>query len=125
MRFIALLILLSSCSCNYHLKRAEAKCGTRKIVDTLLINSVQLDTLFKPIQGDTVYLTKDRLKIKYVKLAGDSVFITGKCDSIISIREVKVPCTTTILEPTVSKWHIALYILIALLVGYLVRWIKS
>jgi len=128
---IPILFLISSCTCNYHLKRAEAKCGTRKIVDTLLvhdtllINSVQLDTLFTPIQGDTVYLTKDRLKIKYVKLAGDSVFITGKCDSIISIREIKVPCTTTILEPTVSKWHIALYILIALLVGYLVRRIKS
>lgn len=127
---IPILFLISSCSCNYHLKRAEAKCGTRKIIDTLLvhdtllINSVQLDTLFTPIQGDTVYLTKDRLSIKYVKLAGDKVFIEGKCDTIKIDRLIKVPCTTTILEPTVSKWHIALYILIALLVGYLVRWIK-
>lgn len=109
-RYLILLLLLQSCSCDYHLRKAQEKCGstiirdTVTVKDTVLINSVHTDTLFKSNVGDTVYIEKDRLKIKYVRLAGDSVFISGKCDTLKIPVEVKVPVEKIVLKPQCNKW---------------------
>ena len=129
---IAIITFLSSCSCNYHLKRAAKKCGKTSIVDTLIVRdtltipSVQLDTVFTPTVGDTVYLTKDRLSIKYVQLAGNKVFIEGKCDTVKIDRLIKVPCTTTVLNPI--QWYQrewVLWLLIAVILALLIRIVLS
>lgn len=97
---LTLALLLISCGPSYHLKRmkyhermAMAK-GADIEADTVYkdrfikVPEIKLDTMVKTIPGDTVYLTKDRLKIKYVNLPGDSVFIQGECkDSVITIKE--------------------------------------
>lgn len=126
MRYLILLLILQSCSCDYHLRKAQEKCGstiirdTITVKDTVLINSVQTDTLFKSKLGDTVYIEKDRLKIKYVRLAGDSVFISGKCDTLKIPVEVKVPVEKIVLKPQGNKWMWWL-VVGAFVVGVLVR----
>lgn len=95
-----LILLISGCGPAYHAKRmkyhermyyakgGEAKSDTVYIEKTVTIPEVKLDTVFQSKPQDTVYLTKDRLRIKYVNLPGDSVFIQGECkDSIIKIKE--------------------------------------
>lgn len=97
---IILAILLISCGPAYHAKRmryhermyyakgGEIKSDTVYIEKTITIPEAKLDTIFISRPLDTVYLTKDRLRIKYVNLPGDSVFIEGECkDSVITVKE--------------------------------------
>ena len=88
-----LIAMLVSCSPAAKLKRAKKliaqaeASGLTWSVDTIYkeiavpIESVRLDTLFKDVPGDTVTLIKDRLKVVYVRLPGDSVFIEGECEA--------------------------------------------
>lgn len=88
-----LLLLLTSCGANYHLKKSkyhELKAiskGAKIQVDTVFkeipvfIDSVRVDSIFSSKVGDTVYLEKERLRVKYIRLPGDSVFIQGECQA--------------------------------------------
>ena len=90
---IIILVLLTSCGPTAKLRRAEKLIkkaeaqGATWRVDTIYkeiavpIESVRLDTLFKDVPGDTVTLIKDRLKVVYVRLPGDSVYIEGECEA--------------------------------------------
>ena len=97
---IIILSILSGCGVNHHAKRmryhermyyakgGEIKKDTVFITKTITIPEIKLDTIFQSKPLDTVYLTKERLRIKYVNLPGDSIFIEGACkDSIITIKE--------------------------------------
>jgi hypothetical protein len=55
----------------------------------------RVDSIFTSIPGDTVVIENERVKIKYVKLKGDTVYVEGvaKADTVI----VKVPCESDIL----------------------------
>ena len=49
---LALLVVLSSCSCNYHLSRVEKKCGSHVKIDTIIVH----DTVISPrILHDTTF----------------------------------------------------------------------
>jgi hypothetical protein len=88
---VLIAIGLSSCGASWHLKRAEqhlkkaemkgAKVDADTVWQTLTIPvpSVRLDTIIQSLEGDTVYLEKDRLKLKYVALPKDSIYIYGEC----------------------------------------------
>lgn len=101
MRYLFIILLFSSCSATNLLKRADRlikKAESKGAVwsaDTVFkiisvpISEVQTDTVFKSLPRDTVRISKDKLKIKYVKLPGDSVFIEGKCEADTVF--VKVP----------------------------------
>jgi len=132
MRYLVfLLIVLSSCAsnkANRKLKRANRLIGEAEQLgvkwksDTIFktipvfIESVKYDSIFTSRQGDTVYLEKERLKIKYVRLPGDSVYIEGKCDSVTVIKEVPISVTKEIKTGlgvlTVVQWSV-----LALLIG--------
>lgn len=89
---LLLTLLLLSCASN-KLKRAERliqkaeKLGAKWGVDTVykeipvFIDSVRVDSIFTSRVGDTVYLEKDRLKIKYIRLKADTFYIEGKCEA--------------------------------------------
>lgn len=96
---IILSLLLISCGPNYYLRRAErnlkkaemlgAQIGSDTIYKyvNVYVPDVKKDTVFTSKPGDTIYISKDRLRIKYVNLPGDSVFIKGECkDSIITVK---------------------------------------
>jgi len=131
MRYLFILLILCSCAsnkANRKLKRAERltneaiALGAEVSPDTVykeipvFIPQVRVDSIFTSRVGDTVYLEKDRLKIKYLKLPGDSVFIEGKCDSLTIIKEVPISVTKTVTTGitilTVVQW-----VVLALIVG--------
>jgi hypothetical protein len=123
MKYLALLLLLSSCSASWHLNRAIKK-GAKVRVDTVtqvvevVVQEVKTDTVFRSEVGDTVYITEEKLKIKYVKLPGERVFIEGECSADTIYQTIKVPCETTITAPPekIKWWHWLIVVLVLLIV---------
>jgi hypothetical protein len=77
--------LFGSCSPEKRLNRLLMKYpqlrDTVVIHDTVeaFVEYVHHDTTFLPVPGDTVTLTKDRLTVRYVLMAGDTVWLDGEC----------------------------------------------
>lgn len=132
-------VVLTSCGSNYHLRRAEhhlKKADLKGAViasDTVYIEKlvtvpeVKTDTVFKSEVGDTVFIAQDRLKIKYVRLPGDSVFIEGKCESDTVRISVPVTITKEIYPAKGWKDYLPwiLVILAVAVVAYLLRTFKK
>lgn len=126
--YLSLVALLSSCSSRYYLKRAQAnlrkaeslgaqvKTDTVYVEKTVLVPEVKVDTIVHSLVGDTVLIEKEKLRIKYVKLPGDSVYVEGKCDPDTIRLSVPYAVTKDISVPAkgwLRWWHI----IIAFLVG--------
>jgi hypothetical protein len=62
---------------------------------------VSKDTVFLPVPGDTVTIEQDRLRVRYVLMAGDTVWIEGECraDTIAVPYEV----VTEVVKPVVTN----------------------
>lgn len=100
---------------------------------TVTTQEVKTDTIFKPLPGDTVTITKDKLKIKYVKLPADSVYIYAehKPDTV----KIKVPYTVTKeIKSGHGFWFDVKLVLIAAIAGFILSaifwvtvraWLKS
>jgi len=106
-----LILLLNSCSCNSALKRVQKKCNYKVNTDTIylrdsiVVKEVRLDTItFAPLH-DTVYIQKDKLKIKYVKLSGDSIFIRGICEADTIYKDRIVTINKTEYKASRPWWH--------------------
>ena len=93
---LGLILLLSSCSAQWHLKKAVSKDPTILERDTLVVT----DTVVSPPvaitdtvtlkQHDTITVVKDRLRVQLVKV-NDTVIIDAICDSDTIISVVEVP----------------------------------
>lgn len=85
--------------------------------------SVKYDTSFIDRElHDTVYISKDKLKIKLWQVY-DTVYVEGECesDTIYAVREVKVP--VIYYKDDFKWWHNIpwwVYVALALAVGYYV-----
>jgi len=109
--FFVLTLFVQSCGCNWHLKQVEKKCGltsrtdTVFVRDTVIVPEVHTDTIVS-LGHDTVYINKDRLQIKLVRLPGDSIFVDGKCKTDTMFIEVPVAVTNNEYkpEPAWQKW---------------------
>lgn len=106
--FILLTVFLfNSCSVEQRLenkfRRAERKIEKLTIKypellkkdtlhDTFKIFSdrVKHDTSFVSLPGDTTYVYKDKLRIKYVRV-GDTTYIQGECKGDTIIQTVEIP----------------------------------
>ena len=137
-----LVLILLSCDFDSRLirkkKRAEKKIYklTQKYPDLLktdtikkevkvVVSEVKTDTTFLASKADTVYLDKERLHIKYVKI-GDTIRLIGQCDADTIIKEVKVPYEKVVIQkPSFWSriWTNLKWILILLSIGLIARFI--
>jgi hypothetical protein len=137
-----LVLILLSCDFDSRLirkkKRAEKKIYklTQKYPDLLktdtikkevkvVVSEVKTDTTFLASKADTVYLDKERLHIKYVKV-GDTIRLIGQCDADTIIKEVKVPYEKVVIQkPSFWSriWTNLKWILILLSIGLIARFI--
>ena len=123
---LTLLLLLTSCSAQWHLKKAVRKDpmilqkDTLVVVDTVVSPPVAITDTVTLRQHDTIRLVKDRLKVQLVKV-NDTITIDAICDSdtIISIVEVPYEKITYIERErpiqVVQRW---LLYMICVFVGY-------
>ena len=121
--FILIIVLFGSTSCD-PIKRHQRLVerfpyvhtqDTVILIDTMtvLIPKIEHDTIFNLNElHDTVYIEKDRLKIKMFTIH-DSIYVEGECDSIYveKIIERKVPIIHYESKP--SWWSWLKWILIA------------
>ena len=97
---VAICILsLTSCSANWHLKRAIAKDPSIvqppevEIVDTtIIIEEIRAETTFVSLPMDTITIEKERLRIQ-IKRIHDTLKVEGVCmtDTIRIVEEVELP----------------------------------
>lgn len=128
---IALIIALcSSCSCDWHIKRAKSKCGevgtdVITLYDTIIVNSVTKDTVFKYFTKDTVIVKQKNLTVKYFYNIKDStVYLKGNCKGDTVIKTIKVPYEKTVIKVDYFPKWIWWAIGIILALGIVLRLLK-
>lgn len=127
-----IMISLSSCGPAHYLKKAERalkkaeQLGADISADTIWktleipVPEIKTDTIFESLEGDTVVIQKDRLKIKYVNLPKDSVYIYAECAS----DTIYFDNPTTVyreISAGYTLWELVILAIAALAVGYIVR----
>jgi len=122
---LIIMLLLTSCSAQWHLKKAVHKDPTILEKDTLVVT----DTVVSPPvaitdtvimrQHDTITLVKDRLRVNIVKV-NDTITIDAICDSDTIISIVEVPYDKIVYVEKESLWdkikNLAIYMGLAFLV---------
>jgi len=104
MRYLLLIVFLSGCGCNYHLKRIQKKCGVDRDTvyrtDTIFIPKVHTDSIFYYNQTDTVIVKEGRLTMRY--FYHDSlVYLSGECDTVSVVK--RYPVVVNKYQP-VTSW---------------------
>jgi shikimate 5-dehydrogenase len=137
------LICLSFASCSIEsrtkrkISRAERKIEKLTIKYPQLLKSdtihekieiitpaVKLDTIHRVVYGDTVYLDKDRLKVKYI-IQNDTILLSAECASDTIYKEVSIPFQQivvkkrSILDRIGSGFKSLIYLLILLFLCWL------
>ncbi len=112
--FILIATLLCVIACNPQRKLNRLLMKYPELRDTVFIHDtveaiveyVQHDTTFLPSVGDTVTIEKERLRVKYVRMKGDTVYISGEClqDTVFVPVSYEVP----VIQPTktVEKMYV-------------------
>ena len=122
---LILIMSLTSCSAQWHLKKAVQKDPTILEKDTLVVTNTVVsppvaitDTVIMK-QHDTITLVKDRLRVKIVKV-NDTITIDAICDSDTIISIVEVPYDKVVYVEKESLWdkikNLAIYMGLAFLV---------
>ena len=116
------MLLLSSCSAQWHLKTAIKKDpmilekDTVVVVDTLVTAPVTVRDTVTLSNRDTVTITKDKLTVRLVRLF-DTIAIEAECASDTIIRTIEVPYEKVVyvqqktLKQKLQTW--ALYLVVA------------
>ena len=122
---LTLLLLLTSCSAQWHLKKAVQKDPAILEKDTLVVTTtvvsppVAITDTVTLKQHDTITLVKDRLKVQLIKV-NDTLIIEGKCASDTIVRTIEVPYDKIVYVEKKSVWDkiksLAIYIGLVLLV---------
>jgi hypothetical protein len=106
---LSLILLLSSCSAQWHLKKAVQKDpmilkkDTLVVQDTFVVPPVVLKDTVTLRQHDTITITKNRLRVKIVKV-NDTLIIDAKCDSDTIVRTIEVPYDKIVYVEKESVW---------------------
>ena len=127
MKWLAKLIvvlLLTSCSAQWHLKTAVRKDplilekDTLVVMDTVVSPPVAITDTVIMKQHDTITLVKDRLRVNIVKV-NDTITIDAICDSDTIISIVEVPYDKIVYVEKESVWdkikNLAIYMGLAFL----------
>jgi len=122
---LILIMSLTSCSAQWHLKKAVHKDPTILEKDTLVVTNtvvsppVAITDTVTLKQHDTITLVKDRLRVKIVKV-NDTITIDAICDSDTIISIVEVPYDKVVYVEKESLWdkikNLAIYMGLAFLV---------
>ena len=121
---LTLVLSLTSCSAQWHLKKAVHKDPTILEKDTLVVTDTVVsppvaitDTVIMK-QHDTITLVKDRLRVNIVKV-NDTITIDAICDSDTIISIVEVPYDKIVYVEKESIWdkikNLAIYMGLAFL----------
>jgi hypothetical protein len=110
---LSMIVLLNSCSAQWHLKRAVKKDpsiiqeSTVTVEDTVVLPPVVITDTVTTKQHDTIIVEKERLKIKIVKKQ-DTLIINGQCASDTIVRTIEVPVPSIVMKDS-DRWYNKVY----------------
>ena len=93
---LTLVLSLTSCSAQWHLKKAVQKDpmilekDTLVVTDTVVVPRVGITDTVTLKQHDTITIVKDRLKVQLIKV-NDTITINAECASDTIVRTIEVP----------------------------------
>jgi hypothetical protein len=127
---LSMIVLLNSCSAQWHLKRAVKKDpsiiqeSTVTVEDTVVLPPVVITDTVTTKQHDTIIVEKERLKIKIVKKQ-DTLIINGQCASDTIVRTIEVPVPSIVMKDS-DRWYnkvykFSFYLLLLLLLALYLR----
>lgn len=126
MRYLILLLFLTSCSqswfCRKCLDGAKTKVDTIRVDSLIYIPLVEFDTVvIAPINTTDTLIVEgpERVRIKFRDLPGPTVYLSAECLPDTVRVTVEVPCVT---EATIGWgfWKIAGLSLLVLVVGLVI-----
>jgi hypothetical protein len=126
---LTLLLLLTSCSAQWHLKKAVQKDPAILEKDTLVVTTtvvsppVAITDTVTLRQHDTITLVKDRLKVQLIKV-NDTITINAECASDTIVQTINVPYDRVVYIEKESIWdkikNLAIYMGLAFLLFKLI-----
>ena len=127
---LTLVLLLTSCSAQWHLKKAVHKDptilekDTLVVQDTVVVPPVVITDTVTTRQHDTIVVQKDRLRVRIVKRL-DTLIIEGECASDTIVRTIEVPYEKVIYVQQKTIWQkiqtLAFYIALVFLALAFIR----
>jgi hypothetical protein len=122
MRYLILLLFLSSCTPQKRLERLIRKhpelvrVDSVKIIDTIITQSVSIDTMQVMNTYDTFIVNRDRLTVQVIRHQ-DSIYVYGKCAGDTVVLERKVPVRIIeVKESTTVPWWVYAFLILVLVV---------
>ncbi len=122
MRYLILLLFLSSCTPQKRLERLIRKhpelvrVDSVKIIDTVITRSVSIDTMQVMNTYDTFIVNRDRLTVQVIRHQ-DSIYVYGKCAGDTVVLERKVPVRIIeVKESTTVPWWVYVFLILVLVV---------
>ena len=126
---LTLVLLLTSCSAQWHLKKAVQKDPAILEKDTLVVTNtvvsppVAITDTVTLKQHDTITIVKDRLKVQLVKV-NDTITINAECASDTIVQTINVPYDRVVYIEKESIWdkikNLAIYMGLAFLLFKLI-----
>jgi len=126
---LTLLLLLTSCSAQWHLKKAVQKDPAILEKDTLVVTTtvvsppVAITDTVTLKQHDTITIVKDRLKVQLIKV-NDTITINAECASDTIVQTINVPYDRVVYIEKESIWdkikNLAIYMGLAFLLFKLI-----
>ncbi len=126
---LTLVLLLTSCSAQWHLKKAVQKDPAILEKDTLVVTTtvvsppVAITDTVTLKQHDTITIVKDRLKVQLIKV-NDTITINAECASDTIVQTINVPYDRVVYIEKESIWdkikNLAIYMGLAFLLFKLI-----
>jgi hypothetical protein len=133
MKWLSLLIIvlsLSSCGAQWHLKKAIKKdpsilkSDTVVVTDTIVTAPVSVRDTVTLQKRDTITITKDRLKVNIVR-SFDTIMVDAVCESDTIVQLIEVPVPSLVMKDS-DRWYnkvykFSFYLLLLLLSFVIIR----
>ncbi len=105
--YILIAFLFVSCVVPKNYSRAKEKVDriinkfpeilqndTIVVIDTIFVPEVTIDTLTLLEENDTIFIERERIKIRIIRLPGDTIQIYAECKTDTIIKTITVPVYT-------------------------------
>lgn len=110
---LTIALSLSSCSAQWHLRKAIKKDpsvlskDTVVVTDTIVTAPVSVRDTITLQQRDTITITKDRLKVNIVR-SFDTIMVDAICESDTIVQVIEVPVPSIVMKDS-DRWYNKVY----------------
>lgn len=99
-----------------------------KVDTTIVTDSARIDTVFRLTKNDTVYIEKEKLKVRFIRGKRDSIYLTAECEpDTVRVNVIKKVPVYKLEKKHLKDWSFLglgaftwILILIILILGFII-----